>query len=353
MSSAGSPSGGAGSVSGRRLIVEADGGSRSNPGPAGYGAVVLDASTGEVLREAYDFLGIATNNFAEYNGLLAGLRAAIEIDPHAYVEVRMDSRLVVEQMSGRWQIKHPDLRPLAREAAGLATSFGPGHVKYTWIPRERNKLADRLANKAMDAGTGRAPRPEPVPAATTSANRIIGWGPTLESTSLLLVRHGVTAFTLEKRFCGVSDPPLVEQGRLQAKAVAERLASQGGIDLVVSSPVSRCRETATVIAAALGLPVEYDDDLREVDFGAWEGLTFATVQERWPRELSRWLGDMSISPPDGESYDSLQHRVLTAQRRIVNRNSGRTICVVTHSRPVAMFRDPAGSPGASSGTRPR
>jgi len=353
----------AAATSGRRLIVEADGGSRSNPGPAGYGAVVLDAATGEVLREASEFLGVATNNFAEYSGLLAGLRAAREVDPAAYVEVRMDSRLVVEQMSGRWQIKHPDLRPLAREAAGLAAAFGSGHVKYTWIPRERNKLADRLANLAMDAGTGtsRTVSAGAVSAGAVSAgavspgavspgafspsdaavvrprNRIVGWGPTLEATTLVLVRHGVTGFTLEKRFCGVSDPPLVEQGRLEAKAVAERLVSRGGIDLIVSSPMSRCRDTAAVIASAVGAPVEYDDDLREVSFGAWEGLTFSVVQERWPRELELWLGDTSISPPDGESYDSLRHRCLAAQQRIVNRHRGQTVCVVTHSRVVAMF----------------
>ena len=142
------------SVSPRRLIVEADGGSRGNPGPAGYGAVVREASTGEVLAERYEFLGVVTNNVAEYRGLLAGLTAAAQIDPQAYIECRLDSRLVVEQLSGRWQVKHPDLRPLVRDGAALAASFGPGHVTYTWIPRERNKDADRLANRAMDEGTG-------------------------------------------------------------------------------------------------------------------------------------------------------------------------------------------------------
>ena len=141
-------------MSPRRLIVEADGGSRGNPGPAGYGAVVREASTGEVLAERYEYLGVVTNNVAEYRGLLAGLTAAAEIDPHAYIECRLDSRLVVEQLSGRWQVKHPDLRPLVRDGAALAASFGPGHVTYTWIPRERNKDADRLANRAMDEGTG-------------------------------------------------------------------------------------------------------------------------------------------------------------------------------------------------------
>ncbi|MFD7712244.1 reverse transcriptase-like protein, partial [Streptomyces sp. NPDC059786] len=133
----------------RELTVEADGGSRGNPGPAGYGAVVIDTATGETLAETAEYIGVATNNVAEYRGLLAGLRAARELDPDASVRVRMDSKLVVEQMSGRWQIKHPGMKPLAAEAARI---FPPARVTYEWIPRERNKHADRLANEAMDAG---------------------------------------------------------------------------------------------------------------------------------------------------------------------------------------------------------
>lgn len=133
----------------REFIVEADGGSRGNPGPAGYGAVVIDAATGETLAERAEYIGIATNNVAEYRGLVAGLRAAHELEPTARVRVRMDSKLVVEQMSGRWKIKHPDMKPLAAEAARV---FPPSQITYEWIPREQNKHADRLANEAMDAG---------------------------------------------------------------------------------------------------------------------------------------------------------------------------------------------------------
>ncbi|WP_339129065.1 bifunctional RNase H/acid phosphatase [Streptomyces sp. f51] len=133
----------------REFIVEADGGSRGNPGPAGYGSVVIDAATGETLAERAEYIGVATNNVAEYRGLVAGLEAARELDATARVRVRMDSKLVVEQMSGRWKIKHPDMKPLAARAAGVL----PGsQVTYEWIPRERNKHADRLANEAMDAG---------------------------------------------------------------------------------------------------------------------------------------------------------------------------------------------------------
>lgn len=135
-----------------KVIVEADGGSRGNPGPAGYGAVVLDAATEEVLAECSEGLGVATNNVAEYQGLIAGLRAAIELGA-TDVEVRMDSKLVVEQMSGRWKVKHPAMKPLALEAAGLVRELGG--VRFGWIPRGRNSRADTLANRAMDAQAAR------------------------------------------------------------------------------------------------------------------------------------------------------------------------------------------------------
>ncbi|KAB1989975.1 bifunctional RNase H/acid phosphatase [Streptomyces triticiradicis] len=133
----------------REFIVEADGGSRGNPGPAGYGSVVIDAASGETLAERAEYIGVATNNVAEYRGLIAGLEAARDLDATARVRVRMDSKLVVEQMSGRWKIKHPDMKPLAARAAGVLPA---SQVTYEWIPRERNKHADRLANEAMDAG---------------------------------------------------------------------------------------------------------------------------------------------------------------------------------------------------------
>jgi probable phosphoglycerate mutase len=131
-----------------KVIIEADGGSRGNPGPAGYGAVVLDPDTDQVLVERAEGLGVTTNNVAEYQGLIAGLRAAIELGA-TDVDVRMDSKLVVEQMSGRWQVKHPAMKPLALEAARLVREIGS--VRFEWIPRLRNSRADALANQAMDA----------------------------------------------------------------------------------------------------------------------------------------------------------------------------------------------------------
>lgn len=131
----------------RRFIVEADGGSRSNPGEAAYGAVVFDADTREVVAERGERIGIASNNVAEYSGLIAGLEAVRELDPEAQVDVRMDSKLVVEQMSGRWKIKHPDMRALALRARDV---LPPQNVTYTWIPRAENGAADALVNDALD-----------------------------------------------------------------------------------------------------------------------------------------------------------------------------------------------------------
>ena len=131
----------------RSLIVEADGGSRGNPGIAAGGALVIDGETGEVLAELGVYVGVATNNVAEYRGMLEGLRRAYDLDPGASVHVRMDSKLVVEQMTGRWRIKHPDMQHLAREAREV---IGQRHVTFEWIPRAENSRADALANRAMD-----------------------------------------------------------------------------------------------------------------------------------------------------------------------------------------------------------
>jgi ribonuclease HI len=131
-----------------QFIVEADGGSRGNPGIAAGGAVVLNGLTGELLAEVGVFVGHATNNVAEYNGMLVGLHTAFELDPEASVHVRMDSKLVVEQMSGRWKVKHPDMAVLASEARAL---IGTRNVTFEWIPREKNALADAAANKSMDS----------------------------------------------------------------------------------------------------------------------------------------------------------------------------------------------------------
>ncbi len=131
----------------RRLIVEADGGSRGNPGTAAGGAVVEDAQTGALLSEVGVYVGVASNNVAEYRGLIAGLECAFERDPAASLLVRMDSKLVVEQMTGRWKIKHPDMQSLAATARALIDGR---EVAFEWVPRLSNKRADAAANESMD-----------------------------------------------------------------------------------------------------------------------------------------------------------------------------------------------------------
>ena len=130
----------------RYLIIEADGGARGNPGPAAYGCVVRDGTTGALLAERAEYLGVTTNNVAEYTGLLTGLRLCATLGD-VRVDVRLDSKLVVEQMTGRWKIKHENMRALATQARA---AIDPARVRYQWIPRERNKDADRLVNESLD-----------------------------------------------------------------------------------------------------------------------------------------------------------------------------------------------------------
>jgi len=398
----------------RRLVVEADGGSRGNPGPAGYGAVVIDAATGETLAEAAEYIGVATNNVAEYRGLIAGLTAAKALFPDAgdavRVHVRMDSKLVVEQMSGRWKIKHPDMKPLAARAAAV---LPPSSVTYEWIPRAQNKHADRLANEAMDAGRdGRqweasastaeldAPARTPLPdrgppgdavagaakaraalaaargatdagtlfavdapegpestdvtAVAASSAPQVGWAaaPDLGApATFVLLRHGETLLTPEKRFSGSggTDPELSATGRDQAARAALHFAALGTVQDIVSSPLRRCRETAAAVADRLGLDVRIDDGLRETDFGAWEGLTFGEVRERYGDDLTAWLADPETAPTGGgESFTEVADRVAAARDLLTARYAGRTVLVVTHVTPIkTLVRLALGAPAQS------
>lgn len=312
-----------------KVVVEADGGSRGNPGPAGYGAVVWSADRTSVLAEAKEAIGVATNNVAEYRGLVAGLTEAARLGA-AEVAVFMDSKLVVEQMAGRWKVKHPDLITLHRQARELASRFD--HVRYSWIPREQNSHADRLANEAMDVAAGIETPAEKPPAPAPTAP---GWtGATGTATRLLLLRHGQTELSVHRRYSGRGNPPLTDTGRQQADAAARYLAQLGGIAAVVSSPLQRCRDTAEAVARLLRLDVTVDEDLTETDFGAWEGLTFAEAAERDPDLHRRWLKDTSTQPPGGESFDAVQQRVLAARDRIVADHAGTTVLVVSHVTPI-------------------
>ncbi len=340
-----------------RFVVEADGGSRGNPGPAAYGTVVKDFATGTVLREIGEYIGTASNNVAEYRGLIAGLEAVRELDPEATVEARLDSKLVVEQMSGRWKIKHPDMRDLALRARDV---LPPSNISYVWVPRERNKHADRLANEALDAAARgeawsqaestaelqaqdallAADAADAAEAPAAPRARLVGWDGDLGTpTTTVLLRHGETAHTAEKRFSGSGghDPELSGEGLRQAKAVAERLARDGGVDVVVSSPMRRTRQTADAVASALGVTVREVDDVRECAFGEWEGLTFDEVREVWPEQLAAWLGDPTAKPPGGESFTDVRRRVTRARDQLLARHARTSILVVTHVTPTKVL----------------
>ncbi|MGC5011969.1 histidine phosphatase family protein [Streptosporangium sp. DT93] len=445
-------SSGSASASAASYVVEADGGSRGNPGPAGYGAVVKDAADGQILVETAEAIGTQTNNVAEYRGLIAGLASLLALaGDGAKVEVRMDSKLVVEQMAGRWKIKNEGLRPLALEAGALARRL---KVTWRWIPREKNKDADRLANEAMDAaakgrpwalsassassgavaGTSAAPAAKPTGATGTSGSSTeasaasstkastssastssasassrtrtsassgagtsggrssakgtsttpgggapaenlllfdtvtdvtdvteavrppakvkakaerkatptspgTGWRPpTSVATSLYLLRHGETPFSVERRFSGLGDPELTPNGVAQAEAAAAKLAGEPyGLQVIVSSPLRRARATAEAVAAKTGLDVVVEEGLRETDFGDWEGHTFTEIQRRWPDELSAWLADPSAAPPGGESFGVAARRVEATRDLLIERYEGKTVLVVSHVTPIKML----------------
>jgi broad specificity phosphatase PhoE/ribonuclease HI len=327
----------------RSVIVEADGGARGNPGPAAYGAVLRDAETGEVIAEDGATIGVATNNVAEYSGLIAGLKLAEEFAPDADIEVRMDSKLVVEQMSGRWKIKHADMKPLAMEANRLA----PFGTTYTWVARGQNKHADRLVNQALDGrrsgvtavGAALVDEPDTDSAVDEAEEKPVrGWGPPGPATTLVLVRHGLTPHTAAKKFSGglrSANPGLSDEGRAQVRATAEWLAPIAeGVDAVVSSPVRRTMESAEILAERLGRTVDVEPGFAEMEFGRWDGLTLAEVEERDKATLDAWLGSLETAPPGGESFHEVEKRVLAGLDRILEAHTGRTVVVVSHVTPI-------------------
>ena len=165
---------------------------------------------------------------------------------------------------------------------------------------------------------------------STRANWISARG---EPTVTLLLRHGQTPMSVQKRYSGRTDAPLTDTGIRQAAAAAKRLAT-AGVDAIVTSPLQRARRTAEEVAAATGIPVLADDGFRETDFGAWEGLTFAEVRERWPSEMTAWLADPSVAPPGGESFTQVSERVTAALHRVLASRAHQTVLIVSHVTPI-------------------
>ncbi|SCD28203.1 probable phosphoglycerate mutase [Streptomyces sp. TverLS-915] len=162
-------------------------------------------------------------------------------------------------------------------------------------------------------------------------------------TTFVLLRHGATALTAHGRFSGSGareDPPLADAGRAQAAAVATYLRGTP-VDTVVSSPLRRCRETA----AALGLPYAVEEDLRETDFGTWEGLTFTEARAQDPDAFAAWLAVPGAAPPGGESFADVAVRVAAARDRLLAAHRGRTVLLVSHVTPLkTLLRLALGAP---------
>ncbi len=306
----------------RSFRLTADGGSRGNPGPAGYGAVVSE--NGKIVAELFDVIGTATNNVAEYSGLLAGLTHIHQLDPQATIEVAMDSKLVVEQMSGRWQIKHADMRDLAKQCR---SAHDPSLVTYKWIPRDENSDADRLANKALDGGSAHKP------IAVVQENFLTDRLRSSEVPTMIhLVRHGETILTPTRKFSGTGslDPELTEDGLAQAERVAGEIAKLQP-EVLISSPLKRARQTADAIARATGLDVVEDEDWFELSFGTWDGKSIEEVKAESPDEYQAWLNSSSYRPGDGESYDEARVRIDAALDKLVAKYPGQKVVVVTHN----------------------
>ena len=306
----------------RHFKLTADGGSRGNPGPAGYGAVVTE--NGKIVAELFDVIGIATNNVAEYNGLLAGLSHINKLDKEATVEVAMDSKLVVEQMSGRWQIKHADMRDLAKQCRDAHT---PSLVTYSWIPRDENSHADRLANKALDGECAHKP------AAVIQQNYLTDRLRSAEiPTFIYFVRHGETILTPDRKFSGTGslNPELMQDGLDQADLVAEE-AVKLGADVLIASPLTRTTHTAEAIARTTGLEIIFDESWYELSFGDWDGKSIEEVKAEDPDAYQAWLNSTAYAPVGGESYDEASVRIEEALEKLVAEYPGKKVIVVTHN----------------------
>lgn len=337
---------------GRSLIVEADGGSRGNPGVAGYGALVRDPADGRIIARRAEPLGKASNNVAEYSGLIAGLKAAVAIDAGADIDVRMDSKLVIEQMAGRWKIKHEDMRRLATQAQEIVRELrsAGGSISWNWIPREKNKDADALSNDGMDgktveedlwradAETVEQTTGSPVPQENQADARSASANGSESPRRVLLVRHGVTAFTDEGRLDGRGgpNPDLNERGRAQAERVAVGITAKvhGRPARFVASSLSRAQDTLRPAAEASGAALTVDADWDEQNFGDWDGELLRDLVQHSDFHLLRDDETFAV-PGGGESHLELVERVRAALRRALDgAEPGEVVVVATHRKPI-------------------
>jgi broad specificity phosphatase PhoE len=172
----------------------------------------------------------------------------------------------------------------------------------------------------------------------TSAPASASWtGQAGTPTRLLLLRHGQTEFSVQRRYSGRGDPELTPLGHAQAAGAAARLARVPGIAAVLTSPLLRARQTAGAVAEATGAPLVVRERLVETDFGEWEGLTFAEARTRDAQRHGEWLGSEEVAPPGGESFAAVGRRVEVERAELVQEHPGATLVLVSHVTPIKML----------------
>ncbi|GEE03420.1 hypothetical protein nbrc107696_38660 [Gordonia spumicola] len=164
-------------------------------------------------------------------------------------------------------------------------------------------------------------------------------GQSMQPTRVILLRHGQTPLSVERRYSGRGNPQLTDLGLRQATAAATRLASSpfGQIDAIVSSPLARTRDTAEFASRVLHLDVAVHDGLIETDFGEWEGLSFREAAERDGRLHRKWLSDVTVEPPGGESFAAVGERVGLVRDDLVAQYPAQTVLAVSHVTPIKTF----------------
>ena len=168
-----------------------------------------------------------------------------------------------------------------------------------------------------------------------SATKAPSWqGRRSDPTRLILLRHGQTPLSVERRYSGRGNPDLTDEGRRQARAAAARVVREEGIAAIVTSPLRRARSTAEEVAALTGIDVVEHPGLIENDFGAWEGLTFTEASQRDPDLHRAWLSDITVPAPGGESFAQVAERISRTKAELLQRYPGQTVVLVSHVTPI-------------------
>jgi len=318
------------------IFLYADGASRGNPGQAAYGVHIADVN-GNLVADFGEAIGIATNNQAEYSAVIAGLRYLSQTS-HRSITIRMDSKLVVEQLSGNWKINNPQLRELADQAKELLRDF---EHQLQWIPREENFKADANANSALDSGNFTTTAEAALELASVQPRSIRAPRQYLEPTTIIVVRHGHTENTERNLVSGGdgTDPVLSKLGEAEAAAAAAEIPKLVELfalpapAMVFHSPMVRTTQTAQAIAKTLELDMQGDERLREIGFGDWEMMDLAVLETDAIDLVSRWRGSLTIAPPAGGSVNQMRDRVWQSLAEIIEDFRGSCAVLSTHMMP--------------------